>query len=319
MAENSDFVDTGEMVKELGLKETLTIGIGTMIGAGIFVLPRLAISQAGAGAIAAYVFAGLLCMITAASTAELATGMPKSGGAYFFISRSMGSFMGTISGVTVWLSLTFAVAFYLRGFGEYLAYLIPAESIFIVPINATLLALLAGIFFTYVNYIGAKETGKTQNIIVGILLFILAIYVGWGSVNIDSSNLSPFFRYGRGPLLSVTAMIFVSFLGFVQIASVAEEVKKPSYTMPRAIIGSVAIVTILYVLVLLVTSGVLPYEDIIATDAPIVETARVFSGALGGIVITFAALLATASSANASILAASRISFALGRDSILPE
>ena len=319
MTTNEDFIETGEMVKELGLKETLTIGIGTMIGAGIFILPRLAIGQAGPGAIVAYIFAGLLCMITAASTAELATGMPKSGGAYFFISRSMGPFMGTISGVTVWLSLTFAVAFYLRGFGEYLAYLIPYDTFLIFPINATILALLAGIFFTYINYIGAKETGKTQNIIVGILLIILALFIGWGSFNIDTQNLSPFFSEGLRPVFSVTALIFVSFLGFVQIASVAEEVKKPSYTMPRAIIGSVGIVTIMYVLVLLVTSGILPVETIGATDAPIVEAARVFSGFIGGMIITFAALLATASSANASILAASRISFALGRDSILPD
>ncbi|SDL54236.1 APC family permease [Halarsenatibacter silvermanii] len=307
----SDFSTEGELSKELGLKEALTIGVGTMIGAGIFVLPGTALAISGPAAILAYVLAGVLCMITAASTAELATGMPKSGGAYFFISRSMGGMMGTISGVSVWLSLTFAVAFYLQGFGEYLNLFLPLDSI--------ILAVLAGIFFTYVNYIGAKETGKTQNIIVGILLSILLIYVVWGSLHFDVSTFQPFTPYGIQPIFLTTAIIFVSFLGFVQIASVAEEVKEPGYTLPRAIIGSVAIVTVLYAFVLAVTTGLMPLDELIGYDAPIVESARLFSGLAGGAAITFAALLATASSANASILAASRISFALGRDDIFPD
>ena len=311
MANNSDFEDTGELVKELGLLEALTIGVGTMIGAGVFILPSLALEMAGPGAIFSYIAAGIICMITAASTAELATGMPKSGGAYFFISRSMGGLMGTISGVTVWLSLTFAVAFYLQGFGEYLSLMI--------PVNAGILAILACIFFTYINYIGAKETGKTQNIIVGVLVTILAFYVIGGSFQLETANLTPFFPHDLDSIFLVTALIFVSFLGFVQIASVAEEIKDPGYTMPRAIIGSVAIVTVIYALVILVTSGVLPYSEVIEFEAPIVEVARYFSGFIGAAVVTFAALLATASSANASILASSRISFALGRDSILPQ
>ncbi len=181
---NSDFQETGELVKELGLMEALTIGVGTMIGAGVFILPGLALEMAGPGAMLSYIVAGIICMITAASTAELATGMPKSGGAYFFISRSMGGLLGTVSGVTVWLSLTFAVAFYLQGFGEYLALMI--------PLNASILAILACIFFTYINYIGAKETGKTQNIIVGILIVILGFYVIGGSFHMESTNLRPF-------------------------------------------------------------------------------------------------------------------------------
>ena len=308
---DSDFSQTGELVKELGLKETLTIGIGTMIGAGIFVLPRFAIAEAGPGAVLAYILAGVMCMITAASTAELATGMPKSGGAYFFVSRTMGALTGTLSGVSVWLSLVFAVAFYLQGFGEYLA--------MFLPLNPTILAVLAGAFFTYVNYIGAKETGKTQNIIVGILLVILTGYIIGGTIYFEVDILTPFLPEGPGAILPTTALIFVSFLGFVQIASVAEEVKDPDYTLPRSIIGSVAIVTMIYALVLLVTTGVIPYGELVELDAPIVEVARVFGGAIGAGVITFAALLATASSANASILASSRISFALGKDAILPK
>lgn len=281
-----DFQTSGELAKDLGLKEALTIGVGTMIGAGIFVLPRFAIEMVGPGAIFSYILAGLICIITASSLAELATGMPKSGGIYFFLSRSLGVFIGTISGLALWLSLTFAVAFYLLGFGEYLA--------LFIPVNETILAVLAGLFFTYINYIGAKETGKTQNIIVGILIIILLAYIVWGFINVDRGLWQPFFPRGTGPVLPATAVIFVSFLGFAQIASVAEEIKDPSRNLPKAIMGSVAIVTLIYVPVLLVVTGVLPIAEITISDTPVVEVARIISGAFGAAAVTFAALLATA-------------------------
>ena len=96
-----------------------------MIGAGIFLLSGIAISQVGPAAIFAYVGAGIVCIITAASAAELATGMPTSGGAYYFITRSLGPALGAIAGIGVWLSLTFAISFYLFGMGEYLAEFLP--------------------------------------------------------------------------------------------------------------------------------------------------------------------------------------------------
>ncbi len=308
---SSDFSASGELAKDLGLKEALTIGVGTMIGAGIFVLPRFAIEMVGPGAIFTYILAGLICIVTASSIAEVATGMPKSGGTYFFLSRSLGNFVGTISGLSLWLSLTFAVAFYLLGFGEYLA--------IFIPVNETILAIMAGIFFTYINYIGAKETGRTQNIIVGILVPILIIYIIWGFINIDRALWQPFFPEGTGAVLPATAVIFVSFLGFEQIASVAEEIKEPGKNLPKAIMGSVAIVTAIYVPVILVMTGVIPLGDLIILDTPVVDVARVLAGGLGAAAITFAALLATASSANASIMASSRINFAMGRDSIFPD
>ncbi|MEJ6950535.1 amino acid permease [Natronospora cellulosivora (SeqCode)] len=306
-----------ELAKELGLTEALTIGVGTMIGAGIFVLPRYAIEMLGPGAIFPYILAAIVCIITANSMAELSTGMPKSGGTYFFVSRSLGSFVGTISGLSLWLSLSFAVAFYLRGFGEYLAFF-TQEIPFLPPINDIILALLAGLFFVYVNYVGAKETGKTQNIIVGILIPILLGFIVLGFLNVEFENWTPFMTSSYRTIFPTTAIIFVSFLGFEQIASVAEEIKKPSYTIPRAIMGSVIIATLLYVPVILVTTGIIPSELISQYEAPILEAARAFSGIFGFLAVSFAALLATASSANASIMASSRINFAMGRDNILP-
>lgn len=265
----------------------------------------------GPGAVLVYILAGLVCLITAASTAELATAMPKSGGAYFFVSRSMGPLVGAISGLSVWLSLTFAVAFYLKGFGDYLALMIPLPS--------TLLALLTGVVFTYINYIGVKESGRTQNAIVIVLLVILLGYAAWGAFHIDGDNLHPFLPHGAGTMLPATAVIFVSFVGFAQIASVAEEIKDPARNLPRAIIGSVAVVTVIYAFVILVTVGITPHDIFFGIDAPLVHTAGTIAGLFGMTALMIAALLATASSANASILASSRVNFALGRDMIVPD
>ncbi len=302
-----------ELARDLGLIEALTIGIGVMIGAGIFILPRFAIGNAGPAAVFSYVIAGIIALISAASTAEVATGMPKSGGLYYFISRALGAFWGTIAGVALWLSLCFAVAFYLQGFGEYLALLLPFNANFIA------IALIFGMLFIAINYRGVKESGNTQNLITAILMAILLGFVIWGAINVKPGNLTPFFPYGGGEILPVTALVFVSFIGFGEIAAVAEEVKNPGKNLPRALFGSVIIPTLLYVAVILVAAGILPLEGVLNMEAPIVEAARVFAGGFGALAVTFAALMATASSANASVLASSRISFAMGRDKILPE
>ncbi len=309
--ESSSATGSEELAKELGLSEALTIGIGTMIGAGIFVLPSIAIEASGPGAVFAYLVAGIICMLTANSLAEVATGMPKSGGVYYYVSRTFGTFFGTLAGLSVWLSLTFAVAFYLKGLGEYLA--------LFIPLSATICALAGGIFFTAINYIGAKETGKAQNIIVGILIPIIMGFGIWGAFHVQAENLQPLMPFGITPIMSTTALVFVSFLGFAQIASVAEEIKNPDSTLPLSIIGSVAFVTAMYLPVILVIAGIIPYDRIPFITAPVVEAARTFAGSGGVAAVTFAALLATASSANASLMSSSRINFAMGRDGILPE
>lgn len=306
-------LETSELAKDLGLIEALAIGIGVMIGAGIFILPRFAIGNAGPAAIFSYLLAGVIALVSAASTAEIATGMPKSGGLYYFISRALGTFWGTIAGIALWLSLSFAVAFYLQGFGEYLALLLPFQA------NHIAIALIVGIMFVIINYRGVKESGKTQNAITGILLVILAGFITWGAFNVEPDKLTPFFPYGGGEILPVTAIVFVSFIGFGEIAAVAEEIKDPGRNLPLALFGSVLIPTLLYVAVILVAAGILPLAGIIDLEAPIVEAARLFAGTFGAIAVTFGALMATASSANASVLASSRISFAMGRDKILPE
>ncbi len=300
-----------ELQRDLGFWSALTIGAGTMIGAGIFLLAGKAIEAAGPGAALSYGFAGIVCMLTAASAAELATGMPTSGGDYYFVSRSLGAMFGAISGVGIWLSLTVAIAFYLVGTGEFLTQ--------VSPVPAVAGALGGAVLLLVLNVVGAKVSGSAQIVIVLALLGILGIFVIGGIFQAETANLTPFLPEGGGAVLSTTALVFVSFLGFVKIAAVAEEIKEPTKNLPRALMGSVALVTLLYILIVLVVAGVFTQDAIRDIPDPLTRTARLAFGGAGATGIIVAGLFATLSSANASILAASRINLAMSRDGLFPE
>ena len=309
-----------ELAKDLTLTSALTIGIGTMVGAGIFVLPGAAVEIAGPLAAAAFVLGGVIAIFTALSASELGTAMPKAGGAYFYINKALGPMFGSVAGWGNWIGLTFASAFYMFGFGEYVNAFITVPSLALGPFSlsgAQIVALIGGAFFIAVNYVGAKETGKLQNIIVFILLGILTVFTLFGVFNADLDTLRPIAPEGYTPLLPLTGLIFVSYLGFVQITSVAEEIKDPGRNLPIAIIGSVVIVTTIYALVLLAVLAAVPNEVVAGNDTAVVEVAEILIGPIGAAAMLLGGLLATASSANASILASSRINFAMGRDKIV--
>ncbi|NHN47971.1 amino acid permease [Halostella sp. JP-L12] len=317
-----------ELAKDLGLVSAMTIGIGTMIGAGIFVLPGVAANAAGPIVVVSFVVGGLIAMVNALSVSELGTAMPKAGGGYYYINKSLGPMFGSIAGMGDWMGLAFASAFYCIGFGQYLAVFVSLPEVaFLNPIQIG--ALIAGAIFVGVNYIGAKETGGVQTVIVFILLSILTAFAVAGFASFDYATLSDeggLAPYGSGAILPATALVFVSFLGYAKIATVAEELKNPGRNLPIAIIGSVGIVTVIYAILVTTMLGVIPWPEL-SLDAPVAQAAQVsFPSSIGPVkgvaaaaaaVMTVGALLATASSANASILASARINFAMGRDKIV--
>ncbi|WP_254271846.1 amino acid permease [Haloarcula marina] len=316
-----------ELAKDLGPLAALTIGVGTMIGAGIFVLPGDAIIKAGSMASVAFVLGGVIAMFTALSASELGTAMPRSGGAYYYVNHALGPLFGSIAGWANWLGLAFASAFYMVGFGRYIARIFGLSgSIGVGPLSmevVKLVALVGAGLFVLINYVGAKETGRLQNAIVVLLVAILAVFTLLGTLRADPANLPE--ASSVVTTLETTGLIFVSYLGFVQITSVAEEIKDPGKNLPRAVIGSVVIVTVIYALVLVIMSAAVPQgfiEEVLTaagTNNPIavVEVGQYLQGAVMGGALLFGGLLATASSANASILASSRINFAMGRDRIV--
>ena len=318
-----------QLERTLGLTAALMIGVGTMIGAGIFVLPGPAAALAGPAIVLSFLLGGAIAFLTALSASELATAMPAAGGSYHYINRGLGPFFGAIAGLGNWLGLAFATAFYVLGFGSYLGLVLAGVTTPEVALgpygltDAQLGAMAATVGFVAVNYVSTKSTGDLQNVIVIGLLVILGAFVVAGTYVADLATLRPIAPEGIGPVLPATALIFVSYLGFVKITTVAGEIRNPSRNLPRALVGSVALVTVVYVIIMIVVLGVVDRgaiatsETAVATVAGIV-TAEVIGYTWIGIgVLTFAGLLATASSANASILAASRINFAMGRDEIV--
>ncbi|MFC7073143.1 amino acid permease [Halovenus rubra] len=334
-----------ELAKDLGLLSAMMIGIGTMIGAGIFVLPGVASQEAGPMVILSFVIGGVIAMINALSVSELGTAMPKAGGGYYYVNRGLGPLFGSISGMGDWMGLAFASAFYCIGFGGYLAdllgditfslpavgsvYLIPTFDLVFLEISQTQVgAVIAGVIFVGVNYLGAKETGGIQTVIVLTLLSILTVFAitGWFSFDwgtLTQDGLAPDEAGGYGAVLPATGVVFVSFLGYAKIATVAEELKNPGRNLPIAVVGSVGIVTAIYAILVGIMIGVVPWDTLDQT-VPVSQVAEVtFEGwpvlsVVGVTLMTFAAMLATASSANASILSSARINFAMGRDEIVP-
>jgi amino acid transporter len=323
-AEQAATEQRSELERTLGLSQALAIGTGTMVGAGIFVFPGLAAGEAGPAAMVSFAMGAVIALLVALPTSELATAMPESGGGYYFVSRGMGTLLGAMVGIGQWLGLVFASAFYLMGFGYYLGDILQQIGIG-ADLSVTGIAFSTAILLTGVSITGTKNSGDLQNWIVGLLLTILTVFLSYGlldAVGIFGHERVPetFAPYGVMPIFTTAALIFTSYLGFAQIATVAGEIKKPARNLPLAMVGSVVLVGALYVLTIFISTSALGSAQLSEMgETAIVEVARVFFSGTGAIAILTAGLLATLSSANASILSSSRSVYALSRDALLPD
>jgi amino acid transporter/nucleotide-binding universal stress UspA family protein len=309
-------VEGGELERTLGFLEAMTLGGGTMIGAGIFILPGIAAETAGPASSISYAIAGFVALLAALSLSELATGMPIAGGSYHYVNRALGGLFGAVVGWGMWTGLMFASAFYMIGFGQYLVEPIPFLDgrVFVVGLGLLGLVLLLG-----VNYYGTEESSAFQNVTIGVETAIVLVFVAAGVFFIDPGNLEPFAPFGAGGVVATTGIVFISFLGFEIIATVAGEIKNPGRIIPLSMILSVVLVTILYVLVMLVSTGVIPFESLGASPIPVSDVAVTYLGPAGVVAIVFAAVIAAISSSNSSILAASRVIYAMGRDGVVTD
>ncbi|MFH1775975.1 MAG: amino acid permease [Candidatus Omnitrophota bacterium] len=297
--------------KELTLLDVFCIAVGTMISSGLFVLPGLAHAQAGPAVVFSYFFAGLLALTGMLSQAELVSAMPKTGGTYFYVTRSMGPVAGTIDGLVTWFSLCLKSAFALVGMAAFTKMFVAVE-IHIIAVGICFV-------FVLINILGIKEVGRVQRVLVLGLLSILIFYVIRGFPAIKVHNFEPFVTKGIAAVFVTAGFVFISFGGLLKVASAAEEVKDPHYTIPLAMILSLFVVTVLYTLVVFVTSGVLGSAVLDHSLTPISDGARVFLGDKGVMLLNVAAILAFVSTANAGIMAAARYTTALAHDGLLPE
>ncbi|MEJ1222416.1 amino acid permease [Sediminicola sp. 1XM1-17] len=314
-----------KLKKELGLFDVFALSTGAMFSSGFFLLPGLAAYHTGPSVILAYFLAGILIMPAMFSVAEISTALPRSGGAYFFLDRSLGPLMGTIGGFGTYIALLLKTAFALVGIGAY-------GSIFWdIPIKET--AVIFAIIFSILNIFGARKSSGIQKILVIVLLLVLGAFIADGFWNIlsgtksslgfDKYNYNPFFTGGVNGLIFTTGFVFVSYLGLTQIASVAEEIKNPERNIPLGMALSLLVTGLIYVFGVFVMVSVIGNEALSQDLSPAATAAQQLFSWLppktGLYIIVIAALFAFASTGNAGILATSRYPLAMARDKLFSE
>ena len=309
-----------DLDRSLGLYPTMMISIGAMIGSGIFVLPALGYKKAGPAVILAYVLAAIVVLPAALSKAEMATAMPESGGTYLYIDRALGPLFGTIAGIGAWFSLVFKSSFALVGLGAYLLLFAPIAQGAVVYVGLAL-----GVVVVALNISGTKLSGQVQAVIVTVVVAGLLAYVVNSGFVADTARYSPFTTDGSGGVVTAAAFVFVSYAGVTKVASVAEEVKDPGTNLPRAMLGSMAVMTVLYVAVVGAVIGLSDPEVLkyggpgeTASLTPMADGAGALLGGAGVVFISVIAVVALTSMANAGVMSSSRFPLAMSRDDLLP-
>ena len=296
--------------RKLGLTSVVAISISAMLGSGIFVLPSLAIQQTGPSVWLAYLLASLCVLPASMSKSELATAMPTSGGTYVYLERTFGPLAGTVAGLGLWLSLLLKAAFALVGFGAYLTILAD------VPLIPTAIASL--VFITILNIFGVGKVSSALMVVVAVAIASLMALSGISIPTFDVSMMTPFMTDGAAGLMSSTALVFVSYAGVTKVAAIAEEIKAPEKNLPRGILLSLALVTLIYCVTTFTLVGSVPTSELIGNYKPLYTMALTVGGNGFAIFISVIGILTMISMANAGILASSRFPFAMGRDRLLP-
>ena len=313
--------DQPRLVKQLTLRDVFAISTGAMFSSGFFLLPGLAAAEAGPSVVLAYLLAGALVLPAMFSKAELSTAMPRAGGTYYFLDRSLGPLMGTVGGLGIWISLILKSAFALIGIGAYLALFVE------VPMRPVAVALTLA--FTLFNVVGAKQTTGLQRILVYVLLSVLAFFVVQGLFEVASLGVGPvldrqfrpFLPFGLEGLFATTGFVFVSYAGLTKVASVAEEVDDPDRNIPLGMLMSLATATFIYVVGVFIMVAVLDPVELRSDLTPVATAAEAFFDWLpaptGLVLVVAAAFAAFASTGNAGILSASRYPLAMARDGLM--
>ena len=298
----------------------MMISMGAMIGSGIFVLPALGYKKAGPAVVVAYLLAAIIVLPAALSKAEMATAMPESGGTYLYIDRAMGPLFGTIAGIGAWFSLIFKSSFALVGLGAYLLLLVPISQGQIV-----IVALALGTLVVVLNISGTKLSGQVQAIIVSLVIVGITAFTINAGLFAETSRFTPLRTNGNTGIVTAAAFVFVSYAGVTKIASVAEEVKEPGKNLPRAMLGSLGIMAVIYVGVVGAVVGLADPSvlktggpDGTASLTPMADGAAMLFGGAGVVVISVIAIVALTSMANAGVLSSSRFPLAMSRDQLLP-
>jgi APA family basic amino acid/polyamine antiporter len=325
--------DTEERTRALrrgvGLLDLTALGIGAVIGTGIFVVIGEAIGMTGPSIVISFTLAGVTCIFSALSYAELASSIPVSGSAYTYAYATLGELAAWIIGWDLIIEYGISVAGIAIGWGQYFNELIDSAFGWSLPnsiaqppgeggdVNVPAVFVVAVIVALLVY--GVRETARSNTVMVAIKLLVLLIFVVFGVTAFHSGNLTPFTTHGTSGIVDAAAIIFFAYIGFDAISTASEEVENPQRNLPIAIIGSLLIVTVLYIVVSIVAVGALPANELASADAPLAAALDQGAGyGWGATIVSIGAVIAITSVVLTITYGLTRIVFSMSRDGLLP-
>ncbi len=304
--------------RTMGLWAAISIGVGGMVGAGIFSILGAASEIAGNALYISFIVAGVVALLNTYSYAKLGVTYPSAGGPVEFLVRGFGSNVFSRGlNILLWVGYVFALALYARAFGGYaLTFMPEGTSSLWINIWGTVIVVL----FTLVEFVGAKAVAAFESVNEVIKISVLALFAIIGYFSVKPELLATALWPHSSNILFAAALIFIAYEGFGLITNTAEDMKDPQKTLPRALYFSVLIVILIYVTVSMNVVGHLPIKDIVsAKDYALAEAAKPFLGRLGFVIIVITALLSTASAINATLYGGSNVSYMIARDGELPK
>ncbi len=307
-----------EKNRTIGTFGAISIGIGGMVGGGIFAVLGEAVSLAHGATAVAFLFAGIVALLTAYAYAKLSVTYQSRGGTIIFIDKAFGHNLlsGSVN-VMLWLSYLVTISLYAVAFASY------AQTFFPPPYSEWLKHLLISIAILLpmiINLVSASFVSRSETLLVIIKILLLLIIIITSAFYVDLERLSPALWEDSLSILVAGMIIFVAYEGFELIANAAEDVKEPNKTLPRAFYGSVILVIILYILIAIITTSTVPESQLVtAQDYALAVAAQPALGQVGFTMVAIAALLATFSAINATIYGNARLGYTLAKEGTLPK
>jgi basic amino acid/polyamine antiporter, APA family len=307
----SDLPGNSRLKREIGLFGATALGIGAIIGSGIFVVTGIVAGIAGPAMIISVIIAGAIAIFSAMSVAELGTFIPEEGGTYVYARKLISPFAGFMAG-WIWIfSNIFVGAAVSLGFAHYFTTLFP-----VVPVKG--IAVVICLIFLTINYVGIKESILFNNILVTAKVLILLFFVAFGLGFFHIGNFTPLAPGGGTGILGGAALIFFAYTGFARVTIMAEEVHDPEKTIPRSIYLGLGISTIIYLLVSFVAIGLMGTPSLAHSGSPLADAIGSTGSSGAVLVISLGAMIATASVLLTTIMGISRIVFSMARSHDLP-
>jgi amino acid transporter len=304
--------------RDLGLLELVAMGVGGMIGGGIFSVLGLAVGITGHAAPLAFALGSLIALAAGYSYIRLALTFRSDGASYTYLAHAFPGqpHIAGITGWTVILGYVGTLALYAFTFGAYGGDLLGQAG---NPVMRMALSVAVLVFFLLVNLRGTKTSGRTEDVIVYAKIFLLGVFVVAGFSTIRSDYLMPVIDKGVPSVFMAGALIFVAFEGFQLITNAVRETRNPHRDIPRGIYLSIFITSIIYILLSIVGIGNLPIGELIkAEEYALAAAAKPVLGEAGAVLVAIAALMATSSAINATVFGASRMMASMGLDHVMP-